>query len=123
VLFIRGYLTLAANTDIPQIERFTMCQEGSKLAQNSEEKRLLLAALSEIHSPNSLALIRGLMDDKAIVEEASAAAVTVAEKLVEGPSPAKTIEPLEKVTQSSSNANLVQKAKKLLDVAKQKANK
>ena len=123
VLFVRGYLSLAANTDIPQAERLTMCQEGSKLAQSTDEKRLLLAALGAIASPNSLTLIRPHLDDKATIEEASAATLAVTEKLVAGSASAKSIEPLEKVVQSSSNANLVQKAKKLLDEAKKKAVK
>jgi hypothetical protein len=123
VLLVRGFLTLAANTDIPEAQRTTMCFEGAKLAGSKEEKRLLLAAMGTVHTVRSLVQIRPYLNDSATVEEASAATVAVAAKLVEGDGAAQTVEPLEKVAQSVSNANLVQQAKKLLDQAKKKAAK
>lgn len=125
-LALRGYLGLAGNPDLPAEQRFKMCQDAGSLIQRPEEKRLLLAALGSVATPEALKLVVPHLDDPAIREEASAAVVGIADRLLrgQGPSPAAAglIEPLGKVAQVSGNADLVRRAKELAERAKNRAN-
>ncbi|MCZ7638001.1 MAG: HEAT repeat domain-containing protein [Verrucomicrobia bacterium] len=126
-LALRGYLGLAANPDLPAEQRFKMCQDAGGLIQRPEEKRLLLAALGSVATPEALKLVVPHLDDPAIREEASAAVVGIADRLLrgQGPNPAAAglIEPLGKVAQVSGNADLVRRAKELAERAKNRANR
>jgi len=124
-LCLRAYLSLAANTDVPADQRLSMCREASSLAQKPEEKKLLLAALGGLNSPQALALITPHLDDAATKAEASTAAVTVAEKLVKRRDAAKQaprlVEAMEKVVQAAPNADLTKRAQAVLQQAQSKA--
>jgi HEAT repeat protein len=126
-LGLRGYLTLAANTDLPADKRLAMCQDAAPLAQRDEEKRLLLGALSNIPSVDALKMTTPMVDSEATRDEASSAVVSIADKLVKADDAAKNapavIEPLQKVIQVNANADLTRKAKNLLKDAQGKAGK
>jgi len=67
-------------------------------------------------------MIAPYLGDAATKDEASAATVAVAEKLVDGPDASKLAEPLQKAAQATANADLVKRAKALLrQVAKKNA--
>jgi HEAT repeat protein len=122
---LRGYLALAGHADLPADKRLAMCREAAALVQKDEEKKLLLAALGGIVTTDALDLIKPYLDDPATKEEASTAAVDISAKLLQGSDSAKLapklIEPLEKVTHSTANADLEKRAKKLLVQATSKA--
>ena len=122
---LRGYLALAGHADLPADKRLAMCREAAALVQKDEEKKLLLAALGGIVTTDALDLIKPYLDDPATKEEASTAAVDISAKLLQGTDSAKLapklIEPLEKVTHSTANADLEKRAKKLLVQATSKA--
>ena len=86
-----------------------------------------MAALGGIVSPDAMALIVPYLDDAATKDEAGAAAVSVAEKLLKGQDAAraasKLIEPLQKAAEVASNADVAQRAKAALDEAKKRAGK
>lgn len=121
-LALRGYLGLAANPDLPADQRLKMCQDAGGLVSRPEEKRLLLAALGAVPLPEALKLVVPHLDDPATKEEASAAVVAIADRLLRGqganPAAAAFIEPLTKVSQVSGNADLVKRAKDLAQRAK-----
>lgn len=124
-LALRGYLGLAANPDLPADQRLKMCQDAGGLVSRPEEKRLLLAALGGLSTPDAVKLAVPHLNEAATKEEASAAVVAVADRLLrgQGPNPAAAglVEPLTKVTQVSGNADLVKRAKDLLARAKTRA--
>jgi HEAT repeat protein len=126
-LGLRSYLGLARNTDFPADQRLTMCREASSLVQKADEKKLLLAALGSIQTADSVALIAPYLDDSATKEEASAATVSIAEKLLKGGSAAaaapKLVEPLKKAAQATSDAELSKRAQALLEQAQKAAAK
>lgn len=114
-LGLRGYLRWAADGDVPAPRRLEMCREAGGLAERTEEKRMLLAALGGINQPRSLSQILPFLDDAAVREEACVAAVTVAEKTAQARNAAKLsaeqIAGLEKVAQVTTNAELAKRAR------------
>ena len=124
-LCLRAYLGLAANTEVPADQRLSMCREAAGLTQKPEEKKLLLAALGGLNSPEALTLITPHLDDPATKAEASSAAVTVAEKLVRrrdaGKQAPRLVEAMEKVVQAAANADLTKRAQAVMQQAQSKA--
>jgi len=102
-----------------------MCRHAAGLVQSNDEKKLLLAALGSIHSPDSLALIQPYLDDAGVREEAGNATVGIAAGILQAGQAAKLaaklIEPLEQVTRVTTNTQLAGRAKTLLDQARAKA--
>jgi HEAT repeat protein len=126
MICLRGYLRLAGQTDLPVDKRLAMCREAATLAQKDEEKKLLLAALGGVASVEALDLITPYLDDDGTKAEAATAAVDVAEKLLKDKGVAKLAprltEVLDKVANSTANAELAKRAKDLRDQAKSKAS-
>jgi HEAT repeat protein len=124
-LGLRSYLGLATRSTIPAAERLSMCRQASSLVQNPEDKKLLLAALGSLNSPGALPLILPHLEDPATCEEAAAAAVGLAERLLKGRDrprvASQLIGPLEKVAKATTNADLAQRAKEAAKQAKSKA--
>lgn len=124
-LCLRGYLSLASRPDVPAGQRLSMCREAEGLLERDDEKRLLLGALGNIDSADVVAMIVPYLDSSGTREEAGAALVSVADKLLQGSDASKVasklIEPLEKVSQVTTNNDLARRAKRLLKQAKEKA--
>ncbi len=125
MLGLRGYLGWAAKADLPAGQRLSICREAAGLARKPDERKLLLAALGSIPSPDALAQITPYLEDAATKDEACAAAMSVAENLLKGQDAArvasKLIEPLKKVAQVAPNADLAERAKAALEQAQNKA--
>jgi HEAT repeat protein len=124
-LALGGYLTLAGNTDLPADQRLEMCRQAARLVQQPADKNRLLAALGQIASPDTLDLIVPHLDDTATRNEAAAALVAVADKLVRGELPApgarRLAEALDKAAGSVNNADLARRARNLAEQARKKA--
>jgi len=125
-LSLRSYVAVAGQSELTTESRCSMCREASDLAQTPEDKKLLLGALGDIHSFESLALIQPYLEDPAVKEEAGLACVAVSEKLLQGKDSAKQasnlMEPLQKVTQAGVNPELTKRAQSLLEQAHKKAS-
>jgi HEAT repeat protein len=123
-LLLRGYLGLASRPDLPGEQRMSMCRQAEGLLQRNDEKKLLLGALSNINSADAAAMIAPYLDSSGTREEACAALVSVADKLLQGSDASKVapklIKPLEKVSQVTTNTNLARRAKRLLRQARSK---
>jgi hypothetical protein len=102
-----------------------MCRRAAALVQSNDEKKLLLAALGTIQSPDSVALIAPFLDDAGVVDEAGNATVSIATGILQGGQAAslagKLIDPLEKAARITTNTQLAGRAKTLLDQARAKA--
>jgi hypothetical protein len=103
-------------------QRVEMCRQAASMIQRDDEKKLLLGTLSNIQSPATVALIVPYLDDPAIRQEAAMAVVTIADRAFRGRGAARRapelIAPLEKVVQTTTNEDLVKRAKALLQQAK-----
>ena len=123
-LCLRGYLGLASHPDVPVGQRLSMCRQAEGLLQQDDEKKLLLGALGNVDSADAAAMIVPYLDSAGTREEAGAALVSVADKLLQGGDASKVaselIQPLEKVSQITTNTDLAQRAKKLLRQARGK---
>jgi HEAT repeat protein len=118
MLCLRAYLRFAAQPDLPVEKRLAMCQEAAGLVQKDDERKLLLGALGGVAAPGALDLIDSYLEQPALQEEASAAAVAVGEKLVkvQGASVAapRLVATLEKVSRVTANADLAKRARALV---------
>ena len=127
LLCLRSYLNLASShTDIAADKRLAMCKDASGLAEKPEEKKLLLSALGSITSTDSLEVISPYLEDANTKEEASAACLGIAEKIlkprnVDAKTAAKLAPFLEKVVKATTNAAQLERAKTLLKQASTKA--
>ena len=80
VLALRGFAALAPRaTDRKPDELGTLFALAFKIAPRSDEKKTLLSALGQVHSPQTLQLAVGMMGDPAVGDEAALAAVQIAE--------------------------------------------
>jgi HEAT repeat protein len=126
MICLRGYLRLAGQSELAVDKRLAMCREAAALAQKDDEKKLLLAALGGIPSIEALDLVTPCLDEAGIKEEAAAAVADVSAKVLKDKDAAKhvsrLIEPLDKAAQAATSADLVKRAKELLDQAKSKAS-
>ncbi len=116
-LCLRGALRLAADADQPAGERLALCRQAAGLAQQPDEKKLLLGALGGIKTAQSLALVAPYLDDASVKEEAGAAVVAIAGALLQaGDASLKPglVDPLQKAAQLTGNADLARRAGDLL---------
>ena len=82
VLALRGCFRLIPLQDGSDAEKLASLQRALALAERTEEKRLALAALAGIPTPAALAVATAYLSDPALKEEASLAAVGIAETIV-----------------------------------------
>ena len=127
MLCLRSYLGLAAQPELPAGERLSMCQKAAGLLQSNQEKKMLLGTLGGIATPESLAVIVPYLEDAGVKDEAGAAALAIADRLLQGRNAAKfapkLVEPLQKVAQANVNADLTRRANALLQQAQSRARR
>ena len=112
ILALRGYVRLAGEqpTDDAKVKMLT---EAMKLAKRPEDKKLVLGALGNVQTVESLKLVAPCLGDAALAEEASAAAVKIAGK-VAGSAKDLTRDAMQKVLQLSKNKNVRKQAENIL---------
>jgi HEAT repeat protein len=119
ILAVGGYLRLIRLQDAPADKKLATLKEAMPLAERKDEKRLVLAALGDIPTPEALALVTPYLGDPDLKEEASIAAVAIAEKIVQT-HPAPVAEAMQKASTATSNTRLANRAKALLQQAQAK---
>lgn len=117
-LCLRSSLRLAGNKDATVDQRLAICQQAAALMERDDERKLLLGTLSAIPTVESLALAAVSLDRPAIQEEACAAVVAIAEKLLHASDASKHAprlrELLQKAAQSTTSPALAKRAETLL---------
>ncbi|MGB2824744.1 MAG: HEAT repeat domain-containing protein, partial [Phycisphaerae bacterium] len=81
VLAVRGVVRLARLRETPGDVRWRSLNQAMKLAKKTSEKKQVLGALSDVPTVEALRLVAMYVDDKALAEEAGAAAVRIADKV------------------------------------------
>lgn len=122
VLALRSYTKLTKERGMQPAQKLQMCKEMLALAKKDPEKKVVLSALSDVQHPESLKMVMSMYDEAGVREEAGAAAVTIAEKILAG-QPKLVAESMEKVAAGTRNADLANRAKALLADAKKKLPK
>jgi len=116
---LRGYLRIARQLDVPTQGRIAMCGEALSVAQRDDEKKLALEALGRYPSAKSLSLVAAYLDDESLKEVASAAAVEIAQKILDA-HPVAVAEAMKKAAEATSDAEVAGRAKRLLRRARAK---
>ncbi len=107
----RGQLRLIPLQDVALAQKVAQLKALLPLLEQPPEQRLALAALGELPSVESLAVIRPYLTGEGLKEEASVAAVAVAEKIVTS-HPAEVAAAMRQV--QTSNSQLAERARKVL---------
>lgn len=119
---LRGYLRIARQHPLPGPERVAMCREVEKLCQRSEEKKLVVEILRRVPSADALAMVAPYAKEAGVRAEATAAAVTISEKILPK-NPAAVAAALKQVVAAGGTGDMANRAKTLLEQASQKAGK
>ncbi|MCY2996396.1 MAG: HEAT repeat domain-containing protein [Planctomycetota bacterium] len=119
ILAIRGYIRLAGQQSVPADKKLAMSKEALGLAERDDEKRLVLGVLGGVPNAEALALVVTSLENPALKNEASAAAVSIAEKIASS-QPAVVAAALKKVLTATENKDLQKKAQDLLNKTEKK---
>jgi HEAT repeat protein len=118
ILALRGQLRLIPLQSATPEQKMASLKELTPMVERTEEKRLLLAALGEIPTAESLALVAPYLKAPGLKEEAAIAAVGIAEKIT-GKNPTevvaamKAVETRDKKLEKRAHALLAQANAKL----------
>jgi len=82
VLALRGFVRLVPMQDAPDAKKVESLKDAMAQAERTQEKRLVLSALGNVATADSLALVVSHLDTADLKEEACLAAVAIAEKIV-----------------------------------------
>lgn len=125
VLGLRSYIRMAARKDLPVEARLKMCKDVVPLVQRDDEKKALISALQNIGTADVLAMMVPYLDQAGTREEAATAIVTTVDNLTRGrnaPRPsAETLAAIEKAAATVTEGSLGQRAKAVLQQARNKA--
>jgi hypothetical protein len=117
ILALRGLIRLTGQLDAPPEKKLAALKEAMGQVERNEEKKLGLAALSTIPTPEALALVLPHLSNAAVKEEAALAAVAIGEKIVQAHAAA-VAEAMEQVVPATANRDTSKRAKALLQQAK-----
>ena len=113
---LRGYLRIARQLDVSTDERVAMARRALDVAQRDAEKELALEILGRYPTAQGLELAAGYLDDDDLKAPAAAAAIAIAEKIVDAhPEPVARAMP--QAAAATSDEELKQKANQLLQRA------
>ncbi len=113
---LRGYLRIARQLDVPTDERVAMARRTLDVAQRDEEKKLALEILGRYPTIQGLELAAGYLDDDGLKADAAAAAIAIAEKIVDA-HPKPVAEAMPRAAAATGDQELTEKANQLLQRA------
>jgi len=119
---LRGYISLVRDESLPTREKLAMCKNATVLIERDEEKKLLLGVLGTVPAAEALSMAMAHLDDPATSNEASFAAVAIAEKIVEQ-KPGEVADAMQKVIRATKNKNVTRLARTILNKAKKAAGR
>lgn len=112
ILALRGAITVAGRE--PDLSaRLAILREALAMANRTEEKRLALSQLGQIHKAEAIELSMQYLDDPAIANEAALAVTGIAEQLVYT-SHKEAKDAMERILKTSPTPSIAQAAQKIL---------
>jgi HEAT repeat protein len=118
ILALRGYIRLIGQHPAAD-QKLAMCQTALGLAERDDERKLVLGVLGGVPTAEALALVLPHLDNAAMKNEASAAAVAIGDKLAASRA-APVAEAMKKVLQVTDNDDLKKRAQTVLQRAEKK---
>jgi len=113
---LRGYIRVIRQFGLPDEKRLEMSRQALEVASRPDEEQLVLETLPRFPSPDALQLALGYVDDESLSQSAGAAAVSISEKIVNA-HPAAVSQAMKKVIDSTTDRELSNRAKVVLDRA------
>jgi HEAT repeat protein len=110
---LRGYIRIPRQLDVPPDQRIAMCKKALEAAERDAERKLVLEVLGRNPSAESLKLVVPHLSSPSLKEDASTAAVAIAERIVQT-QPAPVAEAMRQVIEVSGDNELLGRAKRLL---------
>jgi HEAT repeat protein len=114
VLAFRGYVRLCRAIEVTPAARLELLREVSVLARSVEDKRLIIAALGDVPTVESLRMVSEYLDDEALVNEAGAAVVKIAPGVGPGHQ-SEAVEVLQRVASGSGSKAIVDDARRAME--------
>jgi HEAT repeat protein len=114
---LRGYINLIRDENLSTARKLAMCKQADALIERTEEKRLLLGALSTVPSVEALSMAMASLDDRATKTEAGFAAAAIGTSIA-GQHPREVSNAMKKVLDSTNNRNVRRSAQQALNKAK-----
>ena len=119
---LRGVARVAPRPgQLPPQEAFQVLKQAFELAQQPDEKRLILSRMAPVRVPDCLAFALSHLNDPTLQAEATAAAASLAEGMKES-HPQQARAAMEKLLQATDDASLRNRLEKLLGDMKKKGN-
>ncbi len=111
ILALRGQLRLIPLQAVPDTQKLTQLKALQPLIERTEEQRLAVATLGGLPSVESLALVMAYLPQKELTDEASVAALAIAEKIM-ADHPIEVAKALKQIQRG--NSKLAERARQLL---------
>jgi HEAT repeat protein len=116
---LRGYLRVARQLKVPNQERIKMSSQALDIAERDDEKRLAFEILARYPTGKSLSLVVPYLDNDSLKKSAAAAAVVIAENVVDR-IPKAVATAMAKASEATDNRDVAARAKALQDRAEAK---
>ena len=116
---LRGYIRIIRQFGLRPRQRLQMSKQAFAAATRDEERKLVLDTLTRFPSAQGLRMITAHLKTPALREEASKAAVTIAEKIVNN-DPKSVAAAMPKVVAATKNADIANRATVLITRSKSK---
>ena len=117
ILALRGFVRLATQQDGSDVKKLDSLKEAMARADRAEEKRLVLSALGSIPTVEALTLVMSHLDDAELKEEASLAAVAIAERIASSHG-SEVAAAMQRVSKATANGKLSERATAIARQAK-----
>jgi HEAT repeat protein len=117
---LRGYINLVRDETLSTEKKMQMAAQAAKLVQRDQEKKLLLGVLGAIPTADALQMAMTHLDNASTKQEASLAAVAIADKIAER-NPAEVVEAMQKVLKATNNRDITRQARSALNKARKAA--
>ncbi len=117
ILALRGFVRLAPQQDGSDVKKLDSLKEAMARADRAEEKRLVLSALGSIPTVEALTLVMSHLDDAELKEEASLAAVAIAERIASSHG-SEVAAAMQRVSKATANGKLSERATAIARQAK-----
>ncbi len=115
---LRGYINLIRDESLSTEKKLAMCKQADALIERTQEKKLLLGALSTVPSIEALSMATANLDSRSTKTEAGFAAAAIGKSIAEQ-HPREVAEAMKKVLDSTNNKNITRTARQALNKAKQ----
>jgi HEAT repeat protein len=113
---LRGFSRVVSRLRFPKEERLALCGKAMDAARDDAEKKIVLETLAAIPAVETIPLLTPYLANAALKEDASAALVTIGERILRY-QPAAVKDSMKQVLQATSNKDLTERAKALLKQA------